>query len=188
MFELMYVKPIARDVNGCGTFLNEATDTGYSIWITKHTWAACAEEDRVKLYIRSQFSESDGYKFFGFLAMPVRFAFDVLCRVQGIGGKLALAILEQMSIPQLIAAEDASAFKSIKGVGPKMAAKILPELQLLRDGMDYTVQPKNPGCRDAVDGLVGLGIPRQKAIAAVDKVYTVGKSSQDLIRDAAAHV
>ena len=137
------------------------------------------------LDIETQWRE-DGPHLYGFAEAGERDWFRLLIGVQGVGGKVALAILGTLAPDQLaqaIAAQDKTALSRAPGVGPKLAARILAELKDKVGGFAI-IAPKGgetlgapvilPGeggpMADAVSALCNLGYGRSEAFAAVARV------------------
>src|SRR3982751_863720 len=74
----------------------------------------------------------DAWTLFGFGSIAERDAFRALTSIQGVGGRLALAILSVLSPDELaraVAQDDKAMIGRANGVGPKLAARIANELQ-----------------------------------------------------------
>lgn len=116
----------------------------------------------------------DSMTLFGFLTAGERDTFEQLQAVQGVGAKLALAMLAVHSPEALAAAVgagDRKALEKVPGIGPKVAARLLLELggRLSLPQAPGDVTPAD--ARDeVVDALQGLGYASKQALAAVDAV------------------
>ncbi len=74
----------------------------------------------------------DAWTLFGFGSAAERDSFRALTSIQGVGGRLALAILSALSPDELaraVAQEDKAMIGRANGVGPKLAARIANELK-----------------------------------------------------------
>lgn len=142
----------------------------------------------VVLDIETQWRE-DGPHLYGFADSSERDWFKILVNVQGVGGKVALAILGTLAPDQLaqaIAAQDKPALSRAPGVGPKLAARIVSELKDKVGGIALG-KPSKAGeslgapivlageggpLADAVSALVNLGYGRSEAFAAVARAQS----------------
>lgn len=132
------------------------------------------------LHIETQMRE-DSIRLYGFLAEAERDWFRLLQSVQGVGAKVALAILSTLSAADLasaIALQDKATVARAQGVGPKLAARIVAELKdkaPLLGAADLglpasAAAPALDGpANDAVLALVNLGYARPQAAQAVAK-------------------
>lgn len=127
----------------------------------------------------------DAISLFGFADIQERDLFRLLTSVQGVGAKVALAILSTLSPTDLqnaIAAQDKTAVARAKGVGPKVATRIVTELKDKVTGLVFkpkgveapasgAPQPAdNSVIADAVSALSNLGYKPVDAHGAVAKV------------------
>jgi len=147
------------------------------------------------LSIETQVRE-DSIRLFGFLQDAERDWFRLLQTVQGVGAKVALAILSILPPAELamaIAAQDKAMVARASGVGPKLAARIVAELKDKAPApIDFTLAkpedeaaPAPAAVRDAVSALCNLGYGRPQAsnaVAASVKALGEGADAAALIR------
>ncbi len=142
---------------------------------------------RVSLQVETQVRE-DAITLYGFADRAERDWFRLLTGVQGVGGKVALAVLSVLSPDELtraIAAEDRKALTRADGVGPRLAARLVTELADRVRAMplgpaapagaaaaagDRAGDGVGDAARDAVSALVNLGYGRADAFGAVARV------------------
>lgn len=108
----------------------DVNNVGYLIHTGKRTIEKIAE-DEIKVYVSLSHKE-DSMSLTGFLTKEERDIFNILQSVSGIGVKLALLILDEFSIAELIdimIREDFKELSRAKGVGAKVAQKIILELK-----------------------------------------------------------
>jgi Holliday junction DNA helicase RuvA len=112
---------------------------------------------------------------FGFGSAAERDWFRLLTGVQGVGGRVALAILSALSADELqkaVASGDKVMVARAQGVGPKLAERIVRELKdkvggiALVPGAPATT-PASGAAHDAVSALTNLGFRPAEANAAV---------------------
>ena len=115
----------------------------------------------------------DAWTLFGFGSASERDAFRALTSIQGVGGRLALAILSALSPDELaraVANGDKALISRANGVGPKLAARIANELQgklgIGVAGTGFVARPESAAA-DALSALANLGFKPAEASAAV---------------------
>ena len=109
----------------------EANGVGYLILTGKRTVSKLEENSEVKIYV-SLVHREDSMSLIGFPSKEERDIFNILQSVSGIGVKMALMILDEFSIAELIdimIREDSKELSRAKGVGAKVAQKIILELK-----------------------------------------------------------
>jgi Holliday junction DNA helicase RuvA len=121
----------------------------------------------------------DHIHLYGFVDAAERDWFRLLTTVQGVGARLALAILSVVGPDELtlaIVSQDRATLARADGVGPKLAARIVNELKDKVGGLALaatnSAAPAPPGIDagptgDAVSALVNLGYRRAEAFGAV---------------------
>ncbi len=147
---------------------------GYQVQASARTLEAIgAVGGQVMLYTELQVRE-DAWTLFAFSSAGERDWFRLLTNVQGVGGKVALAILSVLPPDELhraVASADAAMVARANGVGPKLAARIVNELKDKAGGVALgpagTPAPRGTGA-DAVSALLGLGFRPAEANAAVN--------------------
>jgi len=127
----------------------------------------------------------DSWTLFGFGSAEEREAFRALTSIQGVGGRLALAILSALSPDELsraVAQDDKAMIGRANGVGPKLAARIANELKgkLGVVGLGGAAPaPRGGTAADALSALGNLGFKPAEASAAVN-------AAQDELGDGAS--
>jgi Holliday junction DNA helicase RuvA len=117
----------------------------------------------------------DGWTLFGFGSAGEREAFRQLTSVQGVGGRVALAILSVLDPAELAAAVsrgDKAMVSRANGVGPKLAQRIVNELagklgNPALAGALGSPPPRGGAAADALSALANLGFKPAEASAAV---------------------
>ena len=149
---------------------------GYIIHCSISFLSKIKNNDKLELFIDTQTRE-DGVYLYGFEKLEIKKQFSILITVKGVGPKLALAILSDMSIEDIsraIITQDKSRFQSVAGVGLKLAERIIVELKgktaqlnLVENQNNFT---EKSICNDAVSALINLGISRADAYSKVTKI------------------
>ena len=118
---------------------------------------------------------ADAWTLFGFGSVHERDAFRALTSIQGVGGRVALAILSTLSPDELARAAstgDTAMISRANGVGPKLAARVANELKgklgLTGLGGGGAPAPRAGAAADAMSALANLGFKPAEASAAVD--------------------
>ncbi|MGX3066542.1 Holliday junction branch migration protein RuvA [Ursidibacter arcticus] len=141
----------------------------------------------------------DAHLLFGFAQKQDRTLFRELIKTNGVGPKLALAILSAMSVSQFATAveqEELAKLTKIPGIGRKTAERLLVELKGKFKGMEqsdfFAEQPayqiitsdKADPADEARDALIALGYKPQDAEKMIKKVNKADATSEQLIREA----
>lgn len=151
---------------------------GYVAFCSSRTLAGLPGQGKaVRLCIETHVRE-DHIHLYGFLEDGEREWFRMLTTVQGVGARVALAILSVLSadeLQQAVLAQDKTAVSRANGVGPKLAGRIVTELKDKTGHMALPVRSlvnsagADLGGADeaAVSALVNLGFSRVDAFGAV---------------------
>ncbi|GAC1403837.1 MAG: Holliday junction branch migration protein RuvA [Novosphingobium sp.] len=150
---------------------------GYLVHCSAKTLGALGiRGDRVVIHTELQVSEND-MRLIGFASAAEREWFRLLTGVQGVGSKMALAVLSALAIEDLqraCAGGDAAMVARAQGVGPKLASRIVNELKDKAGGLSgvagavgAVAVPAGSASADAVSALQNLGFKPQVASAAV---------------------
>jgi len=159
---------------------------GYAVEIPLSTYEALPQlEEEVKILTHHHIRE-DTQKLFGFHTHDERELFRLLLSVNKIGPKVALNILSKVSISDLAQAinlGDAGKLKSVPGIGPKTAQRLVIELKGKFSGGDPGGQnpvatPVSPTSLytsssvkdDACQALIQLGYTEKLVAPAVERV------------------
>ena len=147
---------------------------GYLVLASTRTLAAIGPvSGEVMLFTELQVRE-DAMTLFAFGSAGERDWFRLLTGVQGVGGKVALAILSTLDPDELsraVASQDKAMVARANGVGPKLAERIVRELKDKVGGVTISAPgaaPISGGlAADAVSALTGLGFKPAEASTAV---------------------
>lgn len=109
----------------------DVSGVGYLVYCSSKTLNKLVVNEFCQLFIETHVRE-DHINLYGFLSLEEKAFFNLLQSVNGIGTRMALAILSNLSPEQIqsaIARRDKEAFKAISGVGLKLAERIIIELK-----------------------------------------------------------
>jgi holliday junction DNA helicase RuvA len=146
---------------------------GYIVHCSPRTLSELPRSGEVVLAVETQVRE-DSIRLYGFASDVERDWFRLLQTVQGVGAKLALAILgtfEPAELGVTIARQDKAAISRAPGVGPRLAARLISELKekaaVPGAAVANVAGNEAPAAEDAIAALVGLGYSRPQAAGAV---------------------
>ena len=190
--------------------LIECAGVGYEVTMPMTSIYALPELNEQAVIYTHFVVREDAQLLYGFANTTERKLFRLLIKVNGVGPKLALAVLSAMSADQFVSCvshDDLSGIVKIPGVGKKTAERLLIEMRdRLNDWQITSLTPatdampvqlgteqtfvnafndpfrNNKG--DATNALISLGYKQLQADKAVKLVYSEGMSSEDIIRHA----
>jgi Holliday junction DNA helicase RuvA len=176
------------DVNGVGYEVEAPMSTFYALpegdqTVTLHTHLAVRE---------------DAHILYGFAREGDRALFRALLKVNGVGGKMALAILSGMTADEFalcVQAGDIAALTRLPGVGKKTAERLVVEMRDRLEGLSGNAAPLAAGAApmgesagdataDAVSALVALGYKPAEASRMVRSVAGDGLGTEAIIKAA----
>jgi Holliday junction DNA helicase RuvA len=165
------------DVNGVGYLVNATPSV------------ARLGDGEVTIEVHTVVRE-DALQLFGFATADERELFELLLGVNGVGPKVALAIVSGSTPAELrraIARDDVKRFQAIPGIGLKTAQRVVLELKekLTLVAVDET---ESTGGLTARDALVELGwtlLDAERALAGVDDALPVEEQVRQALRQAA---
>ena len=164
----------------------ECGGVGYRLAVSSNTLRAVPKAGREALLHTHLVLRDDGMHLFGFASEEERELFLMLVGVQGVGPKVALAVLSGGSPRELtnaMAAGDAARFQAVPGIGKRTAERIIVELrekvagEAVSDAIQVTAS-EDPRTL-AREGLLGLGFAPVEADQLLDSAK--GETPEDLI-------
>jgi len=155
----------------------DVAGVGYLVHASAKTLASLGlRGELVTVHTELQVSEND-MRLIGFASGAEREWFRLLTAVQGVGSKVALAILSALSVDELqraCAGSDSAMVARAQGVGPKLASRIVNELKdkagvlpMAGTGGVMIAAPAGSPSADAISALQNLGFKPAVASAAV---------------------
>jgi holliday junction DNA helicase RuvA len=184
--------------------LIECAGVGYEVTLPMTSFYALPEANEQATIFTHFVVREDAQLLYGFANKIERKLFRLLIKVNGVGPKLALAILSAMSADQFVSCvvhDNLATMVKIPGVGKKTAERLLIEMRdRLKDWQASSETPAtdsmimsdiiestlviSPVKGDAINALISLGYSQGQADKAVKAVYQEGSRSEDIIRDA----
>jgi Holliday junction DNA helicase RuvA len=159
-----------------GRCVLDVNGVGYLLFCSTRTLGALPA-GQVSLLVETQVRE-DAIALYGFTTAAERDWFRLLTTVQGVGAKVALAMLSALSPDELVGAlmaGDRAMLSRAPGVGAKLAARLVTELReragAMPSGEALPTARETPrgAAADALSALVNLGYRRMEAETALTK-------------------
>ncbi len=166
---------------------------GYFVGCSSRTLSALPSAGEAATLFTEMLVAEDFIRLVGFARADERDWFRLLTGVQGVGSRVALAILsafEPADLSRAIAAQDKAMVARANGVGPKLAERIVRELKdkvggvVLGTPSAGTAAPTGAGA-DAVSALLNLGfkpVEAGNAVAAAEEELGAGATLDALVR------
>jgi Holliday junction DNA helicase RuvA len=148
---------------------------GYLVQASSRTLSTLSCGERSFLLVETQVREA-AITLFAFASEAERALFRLLSTVQGVGGRVALALLSTLTVEDLVRAitlEDRSMIARAPGVGPRLAARIATELKgkaLPGPGISLAtgaLPAPTSAAAEAISALENLGFRSPEAARAV---------------------
>jgi Holliday junction DNA helicase RuvA len=173
-----------------GAVVVEAAGVGYRLSVSSETLAAVPRVGAQARLLTHLVLRDDGMHLYGFSSEAERELFLMLIGVQGVGPKVALAVLSGGAPRELlnaIATGDTARFQAVPGIGKRTAERIIVELRekVAGKATDEIVVRRTASDDPrtlAREGLLGLGFSPQEADGLLDQ--TEGESAEELIAGA----
>ena len=156
---------------------------GYLIHAPATTLAQLPRQGKVRLHVHYSVtvdvrSGSSDHRLFGFLQRDDRQLFRRLIEVQGVSATIGMSIMGVRSAQEIhtaILTGDESMLKGVKGIGPKLAQRIIAELQGKLAGVPLpsggvALSSGNTLKTEALSALISLGLDRMKAERSLNTV------------------
>ena len=195
-----YIKGIPAGKNNSQkacTVTVENNGIGYLFEVTARDYSQIAEASgETKLYTVLLHRE-DKMSLCGFLHREDRDIFNILTSVSGVGSKMAITLLDEFASTDLIGLVIQGDYKSLtcaKGVGPKLAQKIILELKdklmnfkTSEPVIIETTKPQNSqAIEDARTVLISLGYEREEIKSALSKAFAKlpeNANAEDILKE-----
>tara|TARA_B100001123_G_scaffold115375_1_gene134505 strand:+ start:88 stop:678 length:591 start_codon:yes stop_codon:yes gene_type:complete len=144
----------------------------------------------IELFTHLQITENS-HTLYGFENLRDRSLFRALLKINGVGAKLALAILSAMSVEEFhanIKNEDSSSLMRISGVGKKTAERLVIEMRDKFDNFEGEMPTEKDLSetenfkKEAFDALLALGYKASDVNKMMSKLKTADKKTDEIIR------
>lgn len=173
----------------------ECGGVGYRFIASTKTLAALPQKNSNAFVYTYMNVKEDAVDLYGFSNTSELDAFKLIISVNGVGPKIAIAIMSEFSVDRLymcISSGDAKGLTAAAGVGLKLAQRIVLELKdkvggvSSSDALVETVastELSNSSPKDAIAALIQFGYSHSEASSAVSKC-DLSKSTEDIIKQA----
>jgi holliday junction DNA helicase RuvA len=174
-----------------GHALIDCNGLGYELRISAKTYESLTEEQCMLLTHYSVSVDVRGgassHQLFGFSEKRERDLFRQLITVSGVSATIGMTILSQLNVSQLeraIFEKDDKLFKAVKGIGPKLAQRIVMDLSEKvipqTDMVEGTINSGNIARQEALVALCSLGFDRVRADRTLSAVIKESKAELDI--------
>lgn len=189
MFEFIQGYLVRKTTDYC---VIQVGGMGFRIYAGARTLSTMGEiGEEVTVYTYMQVKEDD-ISLYGFSSQEELNTFEILISVSGVGPKMAISVLSAMtptSFSVAVATGDYKAISAGKGIGPKLAQRIILEL---KDKIKADIGELPEDCQccpdaegalgEAISAMVVLGYSCREAEKAVKSVYGDGLTAEELVK------
>ena len=193
-----YLKGIISDKRKSvkGNYITiEVLGVGYLLEVTDSDFVQLNTSETVQKMYTSLIHREDAMLLYGFSTKETRDIFQILLSVSGVGAKMAIALLSEFDTYDLISLVIDGNFKELthaKGVGPKLAQKIILELKdkLMKADVPKISNPKIPQNQAVLDAqtiMESLGYENQEienALARILPTIENADNAEEILRKA----
>jgi Holliday junction DNA helicase RuvA len=174
--------------------LLEVGGIGYELLCPMSTFYQFDSDQKDILLYTHLSIKDDSHTLFGFITKDEKNLFRELIRVNGVGPKVALAILSHLSVSSLVECiinENAELLAKTPGIGKKTALKVIVELQDRLDKVELTSAStlvmsnkvgQNTNTKQALTALQSLGFKVKEANKMLSTIEDQTLSTEELIR------
>ena len=169
----------------------DSNGVGYLLHISLNTFEKIKNVSEVKIYAHLIVRE-DSQTLYGFATTNEREMYIKLVGVNGVGPSTARMILSSLSVDEVISAisnANIAVLKSIKGIGPKAAQRLVVELQDKLGGIctdsAYQLTGGGQAMEEALEALLALGFAKQsvnKVLMRITKESGNNLTTEELIK------
>ena len=187
------VSKVESSPSGCNITV-EVNNIGYLIQTYKRVIDSLPDVGEMVKIFTSLIHREDTMYLCGFSNREDRDLFNILQSVSGIGVKVALMLLDELGAQGLVSAvikEDSKAISKTKGVGPKLAQRIILELKdkmtNWRDKIEFSPSAKTPSSKqfeeesylETESVLLSLGFSKEEAAKGLEVALNEAVNAND---------
>ncbi len=190
-----WVKGVLRDKQP-PWLLVDVGGVGYELQASMTTFSALPKTGTEVVLFAHQVVRDDAHQLFGFAQRSERDVFRQLLKVNGVGAKVALAILSGMDVTtfgRCVLEGDTTSLARLPGIGKKTAERLVIELRdrlgplsaaghagapLDGDSRDVAADP----AAEAVSALIALGLKAPEASRRVAAIDCAERACEDIVR------
>ncbi len=175
-----------------GLVIVEAGGVGYGFYVTPEDHGGLKIGAKAKLYVHEHIREN-AYDLYGFREIATKELFEQLLEVNGVGPKMALAILSVGSgdeVRSSIAGGDVRFLQTAPGVGKRVAERVIVDLKdkvglTSEDTMDTILKSRVNKSDEAAQALIALGYTTTdaaQALAEIDSALPVAERVKQALK------
>lgn len=163
---------------------------GYQVFVNEKTLNKIKEGEEIPLYTHQHITENS-QELYGFTTLPELELFKNLIAISGVGPKSALGVMASASVEDIIQAilsEDPALLRTVSGIGPKTAERIVVELKskIGKLGKEMNLRDISAAPRDieVIEALIGLGYSRREVMEVIKQVPATITDTSERIKGA----
>ncbi len=190
-----WVKGVLRDKQP-PWLLVDVGGIGYELQASMTTFSALPKTGTEVVLFAHQVVRDDAHQLFGFAQRSERDVFRQLLKVNGVGAKVALAILSGMDTATLgrcVLEGDITSLARLPGIGKKTAERLVIEMRDRLGPLPAAGQPGSPldgafadatmdPAAEAVSALIALGLKAPEASRRVAAIDCAERACEDIVR------
>lgn len=145
-----------------GGVIVDVAGVGYQVFAGLQACQRWQHQTEIVIWVFSHYPRDGGMALYGFISQQERKLFAELTTITGVGPKVALAILNTMTISEIINATtkgDYRSFTNVSGIGKRIAQKIILELEHKLKKLNFPPvdDPQPSNLPEAVSALTNMG-------------------------------
>ena len=187
---IAFLKGTIKDMSG-ETIILDVNDVGYEVYASAKTLKSVSVSEFIELWIYTYVRE-DALKLFGFSSMLEKKLFLGFIKINGIGPKMALAIISAApslrELMEMIEKEDVNSLINLPRVGKKSAHQIVLALKgKLKEGWLERSEEQLKARKSLTTALLNLGFRAGEIRSALDQIK-LGNNMEEELKEALSHL